>query len=359
MERPVTERHNGAARILLCSIIKGRHGAGLVQADVGSEEKIVAAGLPYKGTNVPSSLFPASWTEKELKAAQKRLKPDAIVKVKGRGGQEVVHIVEVKYCRDTDRSQQEQRAEQQHQELCEAIEGAGHTIKRSTILIGVGGTVYKDTLQTLIDLGVDRKEARQALEEVHLYTVRQVHRVLKIRRLKEAARRQELELPAWPDRKAKRQQGGARRQRWASRRQGTVGKRSRQDAAGVRAEHRGQPRAAGSKRHQAAALGRKGQGVGGAGEKRRQPEEASHAAGGRKRRPAEQGEGKRRRVAQSAAAEGRRTKPANGNKRRHQTAAGTNKAKRRKTGTGGPIDSKRKAAPPLQGSSNHRKRRRF
>ena len=58
-----------------------------MQADVGSEEKLKAAGLPLIGPRVPSNLFPASWTHEEVKAAQTRLKPDAIVKVKGKGGQ--------------------------------------------------------------------------------------------------------------------------------------------------------------------------------------------------------------------------------------------------------------------------------
>ena len=86
MERPVTEIHNGAARILIRSIAQGRHGAGLVQADIGSRDKVTAAGLPFKSTKVPSDLFPKSWPPAKVQAAQKRFKPDAVLKVKGKEG---------------------------------------------------------------------------------------------------------------------------------------------------------------------------------------------------------------------------------------------------------------------------------
>jgi hypothetical protein len=118
--------------------------------------------------------------------------------VRGKGGKHSLHIVEIKYCRDTDREKQEQRAEQQHQRLASILEHAGHKVKKHTVLLGVGGTVYKDTLQTLVELGMDRNTAKQALEAVHIYSVQQVHKVLKIRRFKEAEVRKQQGLQAVP-----------------------------------------------------------------------------------------------------------------------------------------------------------------
>jgi hypothetical protein len=96
------------------------------------------------------------------------------------------------------------------------------------------------------------------LERVHLYTGRQVHRVLQIRRVKGAARRQVLRLPAWSVKEAKQQKGGALMQHWGSRRHGTAGKCSRRKASGDRTEQREQPAPAafGCKTLRPTALGR-------------------------------------------------------------------------------------------------------
>jgi hypothetical protein len=57
-----------------------------------------------------------------------------------------VHIVEIKYCRDTDTTQQSHKAELQHQDLKAALLRVGYTednIHVHVIVLGVAGTIYR------------------------------------------------------------------------------------------------------------------------------------------------------------------------------------------------------------------------
>jgi exonuclease III/ribonuclease HI len=195
MERPVTERHHGAARLLVKAVLQGQYGAGVLMADVGKQSKRTEAGIDDKvGSCIPEALFPPGT---DVAAAQKVYKPDALLQVPGqkKGEPPTLHVVEVKYCRDTDRSWQAENAERQHRELMELLRQAGHRVEQTTILLGVGGTIYKDSIDSLTKLGVDKETAKRVMEKVHIYSVKQVYKLLKIRRQKEAVKRKESGEP--------------------------------------------------------------------------------------------------------------------------------------------------------------------
>ncbi len=67
-----------------------------------------------------------------------------------------------------------------------ALREEGHKVVKHNILLGVGGTVYRDTLDTLPRLGVAKQQAVATLEKLHLYAVRQVQVALRVRRRMEA-----------------------------------------------------------------------------------------------------------------------------------------------------------------------------
>jgi hypothetical protein len=195
MERPVTARHHGATRTLVKEILKGRLGTGLAMMDAGNDEKRREAGFREDlAVSVPAALFSPSTPPDVVNHARRTMKPDAIV-VTGRPGHKTVHLVEVKYCRDTDRAVQETRAEAQHQELMGLLSADGQTTRLHTILLGVGGTIYRDTLDTLVDLGVDRTKAQATLERVSKYSVQQMYYIIKTRRGMEAKARAERGIP--------------------------------------------------------------------------------------------------------------------------------------------------------------------
>lgn len=56
-----------------------------------------------------------------------------------------LHFVEIKYCRNTDRSNQEQHAHEQHNQLEDAI----HAVQTILISIGVFGPTYEDSITAL------------------------------------------------------------------------------------------------------------------------------------------------------------------------------------------------------------------
>jgi hypothetical protein len=178
MEKLVTERHNGAGRLLLKAVSEGGHGANILMADVGCTERMNELAIARKAASVPAGLFPASWSADKKRAAQRKLRPDALVQTHDKKGNCTLHIVEIKYCRDTDRSNQEQRAHKQHNRLEEVLKEAGHVVQRQTILIGVFGTAYEDSITALKKLGVDPKIAKQTLQKVHVYTVKQFTKLM-------------------------------------------------------------------------------------------------------------------------------------------------------------------------------------
>jgi hypothetical protein len=97
-----------------------------------------------------------------------------------------VTLVEVKYCRDTDPTQQQDKAQTQHKKLEKLLVKAGHKVKVITIMLGVGGTIYKDTKNKLVQLGIDPIAAKKVISKLHKFAVKAVKQVMTIRRIKES-----------------------------------------------------------------------------------------------------------------------------------------------------------------------------
>jgi hypothetical protein len=190
----VTERHHGAVRMITKEIIMGRHGKGLIMMDAGKLEKRKRDGVNV-AYSIPEKYFPKSMSGKEKARMSRTLKPDVLIKINPGGRKRLrkagepmstVRIVEVKYCKDTDRSKQEARAEGQHEKLAGLIRETGREVQQHTILLGVGGTIYSDTMQHLTELGVDKERAVKLLKKLSKYAVDQMHKIVKTRRAMES-----------------------------------------------------------------------------------------------------------------------------------------------------------------------------
>ncbi|NBK26613.1 MAG: hypothetical protein EOM68_31960, partial [Spirochaetia bacterium] len=150
----ITERHNGAGRLIVKAIRKGAYGACIASADVGSHAHLEAAnvGIATTSRGIPTWLLDQLGIDKGRYNHMSR--PDALLIMPQHQGQRLGHpreipqagrklvLLEIKYCRDTDPSTQTAAAEGQHECLQSLLESRGEQVEIVTILLGVGGTVY-------------------------------------------------------------------------------------------------------------------------------------------------------------------------------------------------------------------------
>jgi hypothetical protein len=179
-----TERHNRAARILVKAISKGSMGAGLRQADIGCTEKLLQAGLTLDNAHrrISREMLPRDVANNDA-VYNSLSRPDAtlVTTLPQR-----IDVIEVKVCRDTDRSTQLERAEKQHSTLISHLRRMYHdTVHLNTFAFGATGTIYQDNLDLLVTLGVGRPDAKRALQKIHKSLVQDLHTIVCARRAQE------------------------------------------------------------------------------------------------------------------------------------------------------------------------------
>ena len=98
--------------------------------------------------------------------------------------------MEIKYCRDTDRSQQEARAQLQHNapsttgttcSLVQSLIDAGYRpskVRLHVILLGVGGTVYHSMHTALHQLGLKKQPADRLAVKLHIHATVYARRIM-------------------------------------------------------------------------------------------------------------------------------------------------------------------------------------
>jgi hypothetical protein len=186
------ERHHGATRMIVKELALGRFGAGVFMMDAGRKEKREAEGIQAH-TSIPQHILPSHLRDAARRKLLRTLKPDALVRIKEKvddgGTRDVYVVLEVKYCKDTNCAEQESRAVAQHARLLELIKAAGHAARQETVLLGVGGTIYKDTLEQLDRLGLARHQAKRLTERLSEYAVLQMQRIIHTRRALETVAR--------------------------------------------------------------------------------------------------------------------------------------------------------------------------
>ena len=153
-------RHHTAVRLIMKAVLKGKYGANILTADAGNMDLKRQENMDH----IRHQLSP-SFLALELQPSR----PDGVIftgaKCIGDGAGSTVHLIEVKYCRDTDTTKQEGAAISQHTALKTEIRKAypSATVTQHNILLGVGGTIYNDFYDTMKMLGVEEKSDLQTL----------------------------------------------------------------------------------------------------------------------------------------------------------------------------------------------------
>eukprot|EP00983_Pelagomonas_calceolata_P044101 1139159-Pelagomonas_calceolata.AAC.1 len=81
-----------------------------------------------------------------------------------------IHLIEIKYCKDTRPGAQLEASQQQHKQLYQQLQGAEITLH--TILLGVGETIYTaHTLNQLKKLGIDPQRSTKLARKLHAHSV--------------------------------------------------------------------------------------------------------------------------------------------------------------------------------------------
>ena len=227
----ITERHNIACRLIMKAIGTGSLGGCFVQMDIGSKDRLALQDLqiPEGSTNriISKWLFPHHFPprqrltcsrpdavqvapiptkRKQVPAAHPRYALRSRVGCRGDGGllapapanqpttrvrdssqltpsQRHIHLVEVKYCEDTRPGSQLEAANQQHRELCQHLQQAAAKVSLHTILLGVGGTIYRPySTEPLKTLGLDPHKAARLAFKLHAHSVQYAYKLVSSRR---------------------------------------------------------------------------------------------------------------------------------------------------------------------------------
>jgi hypothetical protein len=223
------KRHNEAVWVILRSLLSGRLGASVVMHDAGhkddgsvqdllmqaahgnqQQEDQADDGLPLAelsgvqqaqlGTRIPAWVYDTPLGPEQDRSKWDRFRPDILLVTEGSSCagdrlaqfyKRTVHIVEVKYCRDTDPSAQSLRAEQQHEALRDALLQVGYKAEQvhlHIITLGATGTIYKDIHAMLQQLGLDSKTAvKRCCAGLHKHAALHVMQILKTKWAQEHA----------------------------------------------------------------------------------------------------------------------------------------------------------------------------
>ena len=196
-------RNDQALRLILKSIAKGDHGYYTI-ADIGRAELIEDMGVSAK--RIPPWLLPDSCLQRANinPADRSRLRPDTMLVEMTqsesmsyrRHGQRHLELattmnsqsradgssdpqrrklwlIEGGYTSDTRQAHLQKLAEKQNQrqKLVGALELRGFDVEPIIFAFGVGGTIYKQSVEDLRQLGVSTTSITKTLTEVHLHSV--------------------------------------------------------------------------------------------------------------------------------------------------------------------------------------------
>jgi hypothetical protein len=190
-----THRHNTAGRIIMRAVQAGRLGANVVMMDLGistgpqSHSEPGGQDTQQQPRRIPREVLPQNMPEATKSTVIRHSIPDAFLYQPGTPQtKEKYTIVEIKYCRDTDPTQQLEAARDQHRELEQALKTAapGAEVEYITIMLGVSGTVFKTFTNTpLQKLGISKGALRNLKYKLHCHAVKQLHWIYRVKRRKE------------------------------------------------------------------------------------------------------------------------------------------------------------------------------
>lgn len=186
-----THRHNKAGQLIMNAVRDGTMGAHVVMMDLGRAEEQTEGGqdrtvhqqLPRR---IPRDALPRGMPETVKTAVTRHSVPDAFLFQPATQECPARYvIVEIKYCRDTDPSQQLDAAQNQHEPLERAIRDAAPEalVQYVPIMLGVGGTIFAScTTEPLAQLGIRKGALKTLRYKLHRHAVKQLHWIYKVKR---------------------------------------------------------------------------------------------------------------------------------------------------------------------------------
>jgi hypothetical protein len=140
-----------AGSLIIQAIHNGNRAAELAMSDVGMSRRCAVMKGKYR---IPKNVLPDGMPDGLKRRIRLRCKPDALM-VKTEKKTRHYELIEIKYCRDTDPTQQENRADRHHDRLMKMISifDPRAEVKLTTIMLGVSGCIYRRTEQKLKGLG--------------------------------------------------------------------------------------------------------------------------------------------------------------------------------------------------------------
>ena len=134
--------------------------------DLGSDTHCSAEGLVTQPDRIPEAALPASMPLDVKGLVRRQTIPDALLYKPTANGQNAEYwIVELKFCRDTDKEGKLVQAVEQHKGLCTAIQQADRnaTVHYIPLVIGVAGSIYKELSSHLVALGVNGQDVKATI----------------------------------------------------------------------------------------------------------------------------------------------------------------------------------------------------
>jgi hypothetical protein len=188
-----TNRHNAALSLCVKALSKGRYGSSLIGMDGCSNEKLLDQGLQVPeniSRAIPDWVFPNGTGS----PARHQTRPDAIF-VRPLPGRQThldpskippqdrdIHLVELKFCPDTNPFITLERAVTQHSHTITRLKtrssrnpNRNNKVTLHIILIGVAGTIYNEyTITPLINLGLTKQKAKSLAAKLRDHAIQRL-----------------------------------------------------------------------------------------------------------------------------------------------------------------------------------------
>jgi hypothetical protein len=187
---------------MLKALLQGGRGADVVMHDIGhsQDEALLHSTVGAAHGSFATRIPPWVYTKRRkaapsaaMKQKWDRYRPDMLLiagadKVPIRRRE--ADVVEIKYCRDTDRTQQETRARLQHNaphktdtpdSLIKSLVDAGYRpskVRLHVILLGVGGTIYHSMHTALKQLGLKKQASDRLAGKLHRHATVYTRRIM-------------------------------------------------------------------------------------------------------------------------------------------------------------------------------------
>jgi ribonuclease HI len=191
------DRHNKAVRMIQAGVQKGGLGGFYTIMDACQANDLPEG---VQGTRLPDWILPGMQSD-----LRHKMRPDLLI-VKGitpgdahkgklpKTAQDrakyTVVLSEVGYGPDTRYMDKMAEKQAQHQELQHMLAQAGWKVEITTpVVLGVGGSIFVDTQQTLEQLGIGSSDNARILNKLHILSVTSAHQIVKTRRMLESQHR--------------------------------------------------------------------------------------------------------------------------------------------------------------------------